>query len=309
MKAELIVNLTAGGGKPKRQLEFILKFLKENKLIFATSYTNHQKDAVALAKNASDNGVELIISVGGDGTINEIINGIMQSKNHPALGIIPLGWANDFIKSINIPSNAIEACKIILKGNTQKIDLGLINKQIYFANICGIGFDAEITHLANQMKDRHPDWHFLATFVYVFATIRKLLATFSYHLVKVKINQEEIKTKILFIATGNGKVYGGKFKITPNALVDDGLLDICLVKDLGRLKYLAIIPKAIKGTHEKVKGIHFYKTKEIIIQSEKPIMAQVSGEEIKEQKQFNITVLPKSLKLIVPNGNTVMSDE
>ena len=309
MKTELIVNLTSGGGKPKQQLDIILKFLKENKLKFTISYTDHQRDAIALAKNASDNGVELIISVGGDGTINEIINGIMQSKNHPALGIIPLGWANDFIKSVNIPSNAIKACKIILKGNTRKIDLGLINDQIYFANICGIGFDAEITHLANQMKNRYPDWHFLGTYVYVFATIKKLLAPFSYHPVKVKINQEEIKTKILFIAIGNGRIYGGKFKITPNALVDDGLLDICLVKDLGRLKYLSIIPEAIKGTHEKVKGVHFYKTKEIIIQSEKPMMAQVSGEEIKEQKQFNITVLPKSLKLIVPSVNTVMSDK
>jgi len=300
LKTKLIVNLTSGGGKPKVQLKFILKFLKENKLKFTISYTDHQRNAIALAKNASDNGVELIISVGGDGTINEIINGIMQSKNHPALGIIPLGWANDFIKSVNIPSKAIEACKIILKGNTRKIDLGLINNRIYFANICGIGFDAEITHLANQMKNRYPDWHFLGTYVYVFATIKKLLAPFSYHPVKVKINQEEIKTKILFIAIGNGRIYGGKFKITPHALVDDGLLDICLVKDLGRLKYLTIIPKAIKGTHEKVKGVHFYKTEEITIQSVKPIMAQVSGEVIKEQKQFNITVLPKSLKLIVP---------
>ena len=300
MKTKLIVNLTSGGGKPKVQLEFILKFLKENGLNFTVTYTDHHGEAVKLAEKASNDGVELIISVGGDGTINEIVNGIMLSKNHPTLGIIPLGWANDFIKSVDIPSSTTEACKIILKGNTRKIDLGLINNRIYFANICGIGFDAEITHLANQMKDRHSDWHFLATFVYVFATIRKLLAPFSYHPVKVKINQEEIKTKILFIAIGNGRIYGGKFKITPNALVDDGLLDICLVKDLGRLKYLSIIPEAIKGTHEKVKGVHFYKTKEIIIQSEKPMMAQVSGEEIKEQKQFNITVLPKSLKLIVP---------
>lgn len=300
MKTELIVNLTSGGGKPKRQLESILKYLKKNGLNFTITYTDHQGEAVELAEKASNNGAELIISVGGDGTINEIINGIMLSKNHPALGIVPLGWANDFIKSADIPSNAIEACKIILKGNTRKIDIGIINNQIYFANICGIGFDAEVTHLANQMKSRHPDWHFLSAFVYVLATIRKLLAPFSYHQVKVKINQEEIKTKILFIAIGNGRVYGGKFKITPYALIDDGLLDVCLVKDLGRLKYLTIIPEAIKGTHEKVKGVYFYKTEEITIQSAKPIMAQVSGEVIKEQKQFKITILPKSLKLIVP---------
>ncbi len=300
MRTELIVNLTSGGGKPRQQLDAILKYFKENRFKFVISYTHQQKDGIALAKKASDSGVEQIISVGGDGTINEIINGIMQSKNHPILGIIPLGWANDFIKSVNIPSDPIEACKIILNGNQRKIDLGLINNQTYFANICGIGFDAEIALLANQMKNRHPHWNILSAFVYIFATIRKLLAPFSYHPVNIKINQEEITTKILFIAIGIGKIYGGKFKITPNAVVDDGLLDICLVKNLNRLKYLALIPQAIKGTHEKVKGVYFFKTKEIVVQSAKPIMAQVSGEVIKEQKEFKINILPKCLKLIAP---------
>jgi len=300
LKTELIVNLTSGGGKPRQQLDPISKFLKENNFEFAVNFTNHHKDAVTLAKKAADRKVDLIISVGGDGTINEIINGIMLSEHHPALGIIPLGWANDFIKSVGISSNVIDACKVILRGNTKKIDLGLINEQIYFANIFGIGFDAETAYLANRMKDNHPNWHFFSAFVYVFATIRKLLAPFSYHPVKVKINQEETNTKILFIAIGNGSTYGGKFKITPHALVDDGFLDICLVKDLGRLKYLLLIPKAIKGTHENVRGVLFYKTKEIEIESKEPLKGQVSGEIIKEQKKFKITLVPKCLELIVP---------
>jgi len=300
LKTEIIVNMTSGGGKPKQQLEMVLNYFKENQMNYSLSYTNHQKDGVSLAEKASNDGATQIISIGGDGTINEIINGIMQSKNRPVLGIIPLGWANDFVKSVNIPSNPIEACKIILKGNRRKIDLGLINNHIYFANICGVGFDAEIALLANQMKDRHPDWHFLSAFVYVFATIKKLLAPFSYHKVNLKINKESLNAKILFIAIGIGKIYGGKFKITPHALVDDGLLDICLVKDLGRTKYLALIPKAIKGTHECVQGVHFHKTEEITIQSETPLMAQVSGEVIEAKKEFKITIQPGILELIVP---------
>ena len=300
MKAELIVNLTAGGGKPHKHLNTVLKHLKENGLNFKMCTTSHQGEAVELAQKAADNGAELIVSVGGDGTVNEIVNGIMKSKNNPPLGIIPLGWANDFIKSTNIPSDIIEACKILIKGKTKKIDIGVINDQIYFANICGVGFDAEVALLANRMKSKHPNLHILSAFVYVFATVKKLLSPFSCHNVKIKFDGQEIHSKILFIAISNGKFYGGRFKITPEAILDDGLLEICTVEEMGRLKYLMSIPKVFKGTHESIKGINFYRAKEVVIQSSEPILAQVSGEVIEGQKEFTITLLPKRLKLIIP---------
>lgn len=300
MKAELIVNLTAGGGKPHKHLNTVLKYLKENGLNFKVCTTSHQGEAVELAQKAADNGAELIVSVGGDGTVNEIVNGIMKSKNNPSLGIIPLGWANDFIKSIDIPSDIIEACKILIKGKIKKIDVGVINDQIYFANLCGIGFDAEVAHLANQIKNTHPNWNTLGAFIYVFATVKKLLSPFSYHNVKIKFDGKEIHSKILFIAIGNGKFYGGRFKITPEAILDDGWLEICTVEEMGRLKYLMSIPKVFKGTHESIKGINIYRAKEVVIQSSELILAQVSGEVIEGQKEFSITLLPKSLKLIVP---------
>jgi len=288
LKTELIINLTAGGGKPRPYLKTIFKYLKENGFDFKVSYTSHHGEAIELAQKAADKGIDLIVSIGGDGTVNEIVNGIMKSKNDPPLGIIPLGWANDFIKSTDIPSDIIEACKILIKGKTKKIDVGVINGQIYFANICGVGFDAEVALLANQMKSKHPNLRILSAFVYVFATIKKLLSPFSYHNVKIKFDGQEIHSKILFIAISNGKIYG------------DGLLEICLVEEMGRFKYLSIIPKVFKGTHAGIKGVNFYRAKEIVIQSSEPVLAQVSGEVIEGQKEFSITLLPKSLKLIVP---------
>ncbi|MCK4240796.1 MAG: diacylglycerol kinase family lipid kinase [Candidatus Atribacteria bacterium] len=300
MKTELIINLTAGGGKPRPHLKTIFKYLKENGFNFKVSYTSHHGEAIELAQKAADKGIDLIVSIGGDGTVNEIVNGIMKSKNNPPLGIIPLGWANDFIKSTNIPSDIIEACKILIKGKTKKIDIGAINNQTYFANICGIGFDAEVAHLANQLKNRHPNWNTLSAYVYVFATIKKLLSPFGYHEVKIKIDGQETQSKILFMAVGNGKIYGGRFKITPEAVLDDSLLEVCVVEEMGRFKYLSIIPKVFKGTHASIKGINFYRAKEVVIESSEPILAQVSGEVIEGQKEFTITLLPKSLKLIVP---------
>jgi len=300
LKTELIINLTAGGGKPRAHLKTIFKYLKENGFNFKVSYTSHHGEAIELARKAADKGMDLIVSIGGDGTVNEIVNGIMKSKNDPSLGIIPLGWANDFIKSTDIPFDIIGACKILIKGKTKKIDIGAVNGQIYFANVCGVGFDAEVAHLANQLKNRHPNWNSLSAFVYVFATVKKLLSPFSCHNVKIKFDGQEIHSKVLFIAISNGKIYGGRFKITPEAILDDGLLEICLVEEMGRFKYLSIIPKVFKGTHKSIKGIHFYKAKEVIIQFSEPVLAQVSGEVIEGQKEFTITLLPKSLKLIVP---------
>ena len=300
MKTELIINLTAGGGKPRPHLKTIFKYLKENGFNFKVSYTSHHGEAIELAQKAADKGIDLIVSIGGDGTVNEIVNGIMKSKNNPSLGIIPLGWANDFIKSTGIPSDIIEACKILIKGKIKKIDIGVINNQIYFANICGVGFDAEVAHLANQLKTRHPNWNSLNAFVYVFATVKKLLSPFSCRNVKIKFDGQEIHSKILFIAVSNGKIYGGRFKITPEAILDDGLLEICLVEEMGRFKYLSIIPKVFKGTHASIKGINFYRAKEVAIQFSEPVLAQTSGEVIEGQKNYIITLLPKSLKLIVP---------
>ncbi|MBA7605133.1 Diacylglycerol kinase [subsurface metagenome] len=300
MKTELIINLTAGGGKPRPHLKTIFKYLKENGFNFKVSYTSHHGEAIELAQKAADKGIELIVSIGGDGTVNEIVNGIMKSKNDPSLGIIPLGWANDFIKTVNIPFDITQACQILVQGKIKKIDIGVINSQIYFANICGVGFDAEVAQLANQIKSKHPNLRILSAFIYVFATVKKLLSPFSYHNVKIKFDGQEIHSKILFIAISNGKIYGGRFKITPEAILDDGLLEICLVEEMGRFKYLSIIPKVFKGTHASIKGINFYRAKEVVIESSETILAQVSGEVIECQKKFTITLLPKSLKLIVP---------
>ncbi len=300
MKTELIINLTAGGGKPRPHLKTIFKYLKENGFNFKVTYTSHHGEAIELAQKAADKGTDLIVSIGGDGTVNEIVNGIMKSKNDPSLGIIPLGWANDFIKSTDIPSDTIEACKILVRGKTKEIDIGLLDGQTYFANILGAGFDAEIAQLANQIKSKHPNLRILGAFVYIFATIKKLLSPFSYHNIKIKFDGQEIHSKILFIAISNGKFYGGRFKITPEAILDDGLLEICTVEEMGRLKYLMSIPKVFKGAHASIKGINFYRAKEIVIQSSEPLLAQVSGEVIEGQKEFTITLLPKSLKLIVP---------
>jgi diacylglycerol kinase (ATP) len=300
LKTELIINQTAGGGKARKLLPKILKIFNRIGLSYHISYTTCPGGATSLARQAADNGAEIIVSVGGDGTINEIINGILTSNNQPSLGIIPAGWGNDFIKSTSIPKDIYQACQVIKEGKTKTIDLALINQQTYFANVCGIGFDAEITALANQIKTNHSNWKSLSAYVYVFAAIKKLLSPIPSFQLKITIDDQVIEEDILFLAIANGRVEGGKFNIAPDARIDDGLLDIWIIQKMARGRCLRLLPKAIKGNHKDEPEVSFFRGKNILIEAYEPITAQVAGEILIPQKKYQIEILPKKLNLVIP---------
>lgn len=301
MKTELIINKTAGGGKAGKLLPEIISTFNKLNIPFHTSFTNSPGGATGLARQAANSGVELIISVGGDGTINEIINGILTANHQPALGIIPAGWANDFIKSIPIPNDIYQACQIIKEGKAKEIDLGLINQQTYFANICGIGLDAEITALSNQIKNNHPNWKTFSSYVYVLAAIRKLLLPLPSFKAKITIDDNIIEGEFLLLAIANGTIEGGKFNIAPDAEIDDGFLDIYTIQKMGRIRCFKFLPTIIKGTHRHVQGVSFFRSKEIIVETERPVLAQVAGEILIPQKKYHIQILPGKLSLICPS--------
>ena len=301
MKAELIINQTAGGGKPQRYISEIINYFDSlSNFKYQVNYTPASGEATALALQAAERGVDTIISVGGDGTINEIINGILQSTKQPALGIIPAGWANDFIKSVPIPKDIISACQIISRQKTKMIDVALINKHTYYANIFGIGLDANIAALANIMKTKHPDWKTLSAYVYVFATIKILLSPIPFFRAKITIGDQVIEGEMLLVAVANGQTEGGKFRIAPEAEIDDGLLDIYIVRKMNRSRCLYLFPKVMSGTHLEVREVSFYRGKEILIETAKPVTAQVAGEILPDEDHYHIKILPKKLKLIVP---------
>ncbi|HNR65238.1 MAG TPA: hypothetical protein PKJ95_02960, partial [Atribacterota bacterium] len=170
----------------------------------------------------------------------------------------------------------------------------------YFANVCGIGFDADIAALANQMKTRYPHWKTLSAYVYVFATIQKLLSSLPSFQAKITIDGHVLEKELLLVAIANGRIEGGKFNITPKAEIDDGLLDICIIEKMNRFRCLYLLPKAIKGTHHEVSEVSFFKGKDILIELNKSVTAQVAGEILPPEKKYHIRVLPEKLKLIIP---------
>ncbi|MBU0548906.1 MAG: diacylglycerol kinase family lipid kinase [Candidatus Omnitrophica bacterium] len=291
MKTKLIINPTAGRGRARKAIPRIKEIFRNRKIDFHTSVTDYYNQATHLAKEASLNGFELIIAAGGDGTVNEVVNGMLESKS--CLGVIPLGIGNDFARALNMPFELEKACDIICKDFELKtIDAGKINER-YFINGIGIGFDAWVA--------RESRWIRRFSFpgcVYFFAVISTL---FKYKTSSLRINFDDtvLEKKILLVAIGNGKSSGAGFLLTPEAEIDDGLIDVCVVDDISRLKILMHLPRAIKGTLETLPYVKTFKTKKLSIQSRDSLLAHVDGE-LLESCDYQIQVLPKKLKVIIP---------
>lgn len=240
-----------------------------------TKSPNH---ATRIALKYKDEENAVVYSVGGDGTLNEVINGLAGGKCK--LGIIPCGSGNDFYKSLD---------KYSKKEST--IDLGIINDKFYFVNIASVGFDAEVCNEANLIKEKG---RFKKTAYYL--GIIKTFLKFRFKSYHITCNEKEYNEKYTIIAICNGRYYGGGFQIAPLASFDDDLFDVYLASKMGRLKLINIFMKLMKGTHEKSKLIKKIKTTEINIESNKDMNVNIDGEIIK-LKKINVKIVPNAITI------------
>lgn len=271
-------------------------------------YTRSWKKAVEkIAELDAEKKFKTAIAVGGDGTVNAVVNGLMKHKNSRAFGVIPLGTGNDFAKSLYLPKTIEENCRLIRANKPRKIDIGQINK-IYFANIASIGIDALATKLsANQSAV----WKKISPFLHYAAGLAK--AILRYRPVNFKIagkyfiEQPEIelglKKKILLAAFANGKIYGGNFPIAPTAKIDDGNLTLCVIEAMPFWKTLRNLPKLLSAKHGELEEVTFADFKGIIAVSDSGLL-QIDGEIIQSEKAaeelylYDIRVVPAALEVI-----------
>ena len=237
--------------------------------------TKKPYDATIMAKKYKDDENAVIYSVGGDGTLNEIVNGIALGKCK--LGIIPTGSGNDFYKSLKSYSK-----------KEASIDLGLINNR-YFINISSVGIDAQICNNANHIKHKNK-------FAY-YISIIKTLFTFKHQEYTVKIGDLVYQNKFTIAAICNGKYYGGGFKIAPLASFDDDVFDVYLVDYMNRFKMINLMIKLLKGTHEKSPLLEKIKATNLSIKSNQDIILNIDGEII-ITKNINIKMIPNAIKII-----------
>lgn len=269
-KLLFIINPIAGAGKAKSIIPIIEKKMKESSIKYEIVLTKEPKDAIKIAEENVDN-FSIIIAVGGDGTVNEVAKGLINSRKG-TLAIIPCGTGNDFSRTIGLPMDPIKAIDIIIKKNIRVVDIGKINGN-NFLNIASVGFDTEVVIHTNSIKKKVK-----SKTAYILGVLATL---FDYKIRKINlvIDRVTFERNLVLLAVGNGNFYGGGLKILPMAEVDDGYFHVCLVKDISNFKILFLFPSIFKGKHLKYKKyVEIFKAKEVIVRNTKEININIDGE-------------------------------
>ena len=226
-------------------------------------------DAQRFAAEGAADAVDAVVAFGGDGTVNEVINGLSGSET--ALGIVPLGTANDFARQAGIPDDTQAALEIVLRRKPTRIDTGEMNGR-RFLNVSSAGIGAEAT--AETPLDAKES---LGPLAYAITGVRKLAGLDSIA-ARVITADTTIEVKLLILAVGNGRTTGGGTPLTPHASVTDGLLDVCIVAARPRTEFARLALRIRKGTHLGVNGVHYLQTPWARIETEEAVTVNVDGE-------------------------------
>ncbi len=269
MKITCILNPAAGNGRAGKSEAKVIALLKSTgldaKVILTKDVIDTKKAAEAAAKTS-----EIVVAAGGDGTIHQVLNGIICSNTGATLGIIPFGTGNDFVKMLDIPLHIESAIKILAKGKRKVVDYGTVDYRTksddgacFFLNTLGIGFDAEVGHRASSFKVLPG---FLAYLAALFDTLRALQSNEAQ--IILDDNSEDLfyQGRILLSSVGNGSTSGGLFKLTPNAKIDDGWFDVCAIDSISVGRLLLSIPDVLRGTHIHMRQYHAGRAKKVAIQ-------------------------------------------
>lgn len=288
MKTLYIVNPVAGRRKSLKIWNTIKEYIKSD---FDFVFTEAPGEATQIASRARSQNFTRVVAVGGDGTICEVANGLALSDVE--LGIIPAGTGNDFARTIGIPPDPVKALDVLERGCPGYIDLGRHEKG-FFINVAGVGLDAEVARAVNE------DVKFLTgTPAYLYALAMTLLR-FSPRKAVIEIDGRKIHRKLWLIAVGNAKFYGGGMMICPDAVVDDGLFEVCIVNDISRLEIIKFLPKIFSGGHKNHPAFEVFRGKQVRIDMDVPTAAHADGDSIGFSPVY-FSILPGALKVIGNN--------
>lgn len=291
MKIVFIVNPVAGKGHVLKVVPEIKSAMGNFDAAYEIIYTERPGHASEIASIYANEGADIIFAVGGDGTVNEVMNGIINSNS--ALAILPCGSGNDFIRSLGFKGTTGEIIAKVLNGKRKVIDVGYINGR-YFVNISSAGFDAEVV-LATQKAKKF----FLSGSIAYIAGLIGTIFVSKPKKVRIKVGDEEINDSILLMAVANGKYYGGGMLAAPDAILDDGYFDVCVIKSMPKIKLLFLFPQFMKGKHKKFKEVSFHRADTVTIDCECQLAVNVDGEVFTDNKA-SFKLVKRALSVIVP---------
>ena len=299
----VIVNPNAGTGKCRKDWPLIDSILKRKNFKYFTVFTERRLHAILLTRNFIREGYRKIIIVGGDGTLNEVINGIFAQEICPSddiiIGMIPVGTGNDWARMFSIPGNYEKAADTIKEQKVFLQDAGkvlfciknrLFNR--YFINIAGTGFDAIVAKKTNTLKEKGKS----GTFLYFYNILTSLLG-FRSSEVTIEIDGKRFRDDIFSLNVGICKYNGGGMMQVPNADPADGLFDITVIRKIGKLSVIRNIGRLYNGTiirHHRVRSL---RGKSVSVYANSPVYLETDGESL-GHSPFEFEIIPGSLRVI-----------
>ena len=302
-KVKLILNPMADMGRAWKSANNLRPIAQEFKGELTWSGTVYPTHAIDLARQAAEEGYDMVIAMGGDGTVHEVMSGLMQvpAEKRPVMGVVPIGSGNDFAYSIGITQKADHALAHALKAETIKpVDIGVMTdehgRKEYFDNTLGIGFDAVVTirsHTLPIVKG------FL---MYLTAVIQTILLNHHPAQLKIETDKEKWETNALMVTLCNGPREGGGFMLSPDSKNNDGMMEFVIVNKVSRLMMFRLVPEFMSGTHMRFKQVRMGEYKKFSLSSDSPLYIHADGEIFtsfgSNLKNVNFEILPQALKVV-----------
>lgn len=300
----VIINPNAGIGKAKKDWTHISGLLSRRGFDYLALFTEGPIHAITLTAEYIAKGFRKIIVVGGDGTMNEVVNGIFKQQSVPtssvSLGMISVGTGNDWGRTYGIPRDYEEAVALLKAENTVLQDAGTVSfynneekHERFFINMAGLGFDGLVAQKTNADKIKGKSNPLL-----YLANLLSSLFSFKSCGARVVVDGVEIKEKMFSISIGIGQFNGGGMRQAPDAKPDDGLFDVTLIKDMTKLSVIANVARLYNGTIKKHKRVVGLTGKNIIIEPDQPILIEADGESL-GHSPFEFNILPQSVRVVV----------
>ncbi|WP_395374333.1 diacylglycerol/lipid kinase family protein [Marinicella sp. W31] len=293
----ILWNATAGGHRASKYQQLVQQALNQQNIHYEMRITEYAGHARRLVTDTHLNAFDAVVAAGGDGTVFEVLNGLMQ---HPAeqrkpLGILPLGTGNAFIKDIGLkPFDWQTSLQNIIKAESRRIDVAEVccsEGSFYFLNIIGLGFVVDVGQSASKLK-------YLGKSAYTLATLWQTLKLKT-HPIRLTLDGIEQDEKLVFLEVANSRYTGSSFLIAPDASIDDGLLDLVMLKHISRPRLLKLFPSIYDGSHIHYPEIVTRQAKNITIETQHPMKLMPDGEFLGETP-IKIRCLPGEIKLLAP---------
>ncbi|NMA49180.1 MAG: YegS/Rv2252/BmrU family lipid kinase [Tissierellia bacterium] len=292
-RIKLIINPASGRQSMEKKIDNLCKYLLDDGYILGKFFTEKKYDAMFAAKEACSGDFDLIVACGGDGTVNEVVKGIMTSEKKLPLAILAGGTVNDFANYLEMPKTAVGFYKLIKRNEQVDVDIGKVNDG-YFVNVVAGGLLTKIAYQAiSDMKA------VLGRLAYYLEALKEI-ASEGLDPVNVKIVSEEFvsEEKILLFVVSNSSSIGGFKKLAPEASILDGLLDVVLIKNADLAELANIFVNVLTGEHIRHPKVTYYKTRELTINSQNNIFIDIDGE-FGGELPVHFKVMPKGLKILV----------